>query len=319
MQRWVVVGVSAALVMSACTPDPQRVAALPPSCPGSDEPAYAYTTASDSGVDIFGLRPDGDVVQLTQDGGSSSPSFTPDGRSIVFSRANPGRPGASSPPSADSVWIMRADGSEPREVLRLSRVDSVSVSPDGTRLAVTGQVRTDRPDGGVYVAGIDGDGVRRVYSPPGRGQHLFGYPPAWSPDGSEVAVSITANGRFAIYAISVADGSWREVTAAESVSDPSWSADGSTISFISEVPQRGENPYDVFTVPATGGEPRRAASDADAMTTSATDGAAWLIQRQGSDHELVLTDAEGAVDRLVLPPLQVEQIGTATVAPCALL
>jgi len=214
---------------------------------------------------------------------------------------------------------MRADGSEPREVLRLSRVDSVSVSPDGTRLAVTGQVRTDRPDGGVYVAGIDGDGVRRVYSPPGRGEHLFGYPPAWSPDGSEVAVSITANGRFAIYAISVADGSWREVTAAESVSDPSWSADGSTISFISEVPQRGENPYDVFTVPATGGEPRRAASDADAMTTSATDGGAWLIQRQGSDHELVLTDAEGAVDRLVLPPLEVEQIGTATVAPCALL
>lgn len=135
-------------------------------------------------------------------------------------------------------------------------------------------------------------------------------------------MSITANGRFAVYAISTQDGAWRSVTEAETVSDPAWSADGSTISFLSAVPRRGENTYEVFTVAAAGGEARRIAIRADTLNTATTDGSGWLVQRsQEQDqwtHQLVLVDDAGEMDRLVLPPLEIEHIGAAALAPCAL-
>ena len=307
------------LALTGCSA-PARVAALPPACPGSSAAAYAYTTANDSTVDIVGVGPTG-VAALTDDGRSSSPSFTPDGRSIVFARSDVGAPTASSPAAASTVWIMGSDRSQPRELLRMAVVDSVSVSPEGTRLAIIGQTRAYRPDSAVYVAGIDGGGLRRVYAPPNDGQLLFGDPPAWSPDGTEVAVVITANGRFALYAIGTADGAWRSVTEVANASDPSWSADGSTLSFVSSVPRRGQDPRVLFTVDAAGGQPQPRVFDVESATASSADGASWLGHREAftdpPSHELVLVDTDGVVDRMPLPPPDIH-VGTSTLAPCAL-
>lgn len=239
--RWTVATCVVVVVLTGCTGEPERVSALPPSCPGSDLPAYAYSTANESSIGISAVRPDGEVVRLTNDAMSSSPSYTPDGRSIVFVRRAVGASTAGSPATGSSVWIVGSDGSQQRELLRMTVVDSVSVSPDGQQLAMIGQLRTDRPDRGVYVAGIDGGGLRRVYAVPNDGQYLFGDAAAWSPDGTEVAVAITANGRVALYAIAIKDGAWRSVTEAVSVADPSWSGDGSVLSFVSTVPRRGED------------------------------------------------------------------------------
>jgi len=308
------------ILCASCTAGPERDDTLPPSCPGSDDPAYAYTTADDSAVNIMGLRPDAELVALTTDGGSSSPSFTPDGTSIVFARAYPGQPGASSPPSADSVWIMNADGSDPQELMRMTTVDSVSVSPDGTRMVVIGQQRSDRPDGGLYVADIDGRALRRVHAPPGH-QVLFGDAPAWSPDGSEVAVVVTAGGQFAVYAVSVSDGSAREVTRSASVSHMSWSTDGATVSFVALVPRRGEDGRAVVAVDAAGGESRRVVSDIDASTMASADGTSWLAHRISFEdvpvHDLLLTGAAGETAVVALPVPDGHLVSTA-LAPCAL-
>lgn len=320
--RWTVVTCALGFVLAGCTGEPDRVSALPPSCPGSDLPAYAYSTANDSVVDIVGVWPDGEVRALTHDGGSSIPSFTPDGASIVFARAAPGTPGASSPPNADSVWIMAADASDPRELLRMPYVASAAVSPDGTQLAVIGQADSDSRRSALYVAGIDGSGLREIYEPPG-GEGLSGDLPAWRPDGAEVAVVRTKGDAFALFSIAVADGSWREVTRAVSVSDPSWSVDGATLSFISVSPSRGEeSQYDVYTVPAAGGEPRRVLGPADTLVTADMDGRRWLVQRAAAvdgtpRHELLLVDADDTLDRMSLPTPD-RFVVSGSLAPCAL-
>lgn len=319
--RWIAVKAVLVLVVTGCTGQPARVSALPPSCPGSDLPAYAFGTAYESSVGISAVRPDGEVVRLTNDAMSSSPSFTPNGRSIVFVRSAVGAPTAGSPADGSSVWIMGADGSQQRELLRMTVVDSVSVSPDGQQLAMIGQLRTDRPDRGVYVAGIDGGGLRRVYSVPNDVRYLFGDAPAWSPDGTEVAVAITDNGRVALYAIAIMDGAWRSVTEAVSVADPSWSADGSVLSFVATVPRRGENDSTLFAVDAAGGQPRQVVADVQVGTMAAADATRWLAHKFGPEngppHELLLVGPGGVLDRIELPTPD-GYVVSATLAPCAL-
>lgn len=114
----------------------------------------------------------GHVRQLTRfsafPGGASSPSWSPDGRHILFSgktsRAEGARP---------DVWVLAADGSSLRRVL--VQAADPAWSPDGRSIAFARR-------GDLYTAAADGSRVRRITR---TRDHESG--PSWSPDGAWIA------------------------------------------------------------------------------------------------------------------------------------
>jgi hypothetical protein len=90
--------------------------------------------------------------------------------------------------------VMNADGSDQR---RLARGSGPSFSPDGTKLAYGGPQEAP----GIYVANVDGSGVRRLTSGLDGG-------PVWSPDGAQIAFVRAAawNGPWSLDAVGTDGG-----------------------------------------------------------------------------------------------------------------
>jgi hypothetical protein len=106
-------------------------------------------------ANLFKSRPDGgDVTQLTSYSGGemiSNPAWAPDGSGIAYYRhAEHGVPA--------NLWVMGADGSDPREILQeLRYYDPPAWSPDGAQLAVPGYYDQDSGEGGgLYLVSVDG-------------------------------------------------------------------------------------------------------------------------------------------------------------------
>lgn len=182
----------------------------------------------------------------------SAPSFSPDGRRIVFLRSARFRGGYI--PTFE-VWVMGADGSRPRRLTR-DAIGPTSWSPDGRALLVERIVRPPGQTISTFLPGVelwriaaDGAGRQRLTS----GSDDSGG--VWSPDGRHIAfvrTSITMNKRIAlgsagipsavtdtIYAIR-ADGSDLTTLATQSLS-PVYSPDGARIAFVSVRDHGGES------------------------------------------------------------------------------
>jgi TolB protein len=117
--------------------------------PRGDRIAFASETGQDFGRDIYLLDvASGGITQLTYSPTvyKAGVSFSPDGKRIAFTRADPGQ--------LESIFVMDADGTR---VTRLTQgYDFLPRwSPDGKRIAFTNF-------GGVYTMLADGSGVRQV-------------------------------------------------------------------------------------------------------------------------------------------------------------
>ena len=102
-------------------------------------------------------------------------SYAPDGRSIVFTRTEDDDTGR--------LWIMDADGSNPRQLIERTVGLGTSFSPDGT------MVLADGYDGTVFTVDVDSGQIRKIPKPT-----ESGYGARWSPDGEWVVLSIHMDG-----------------------------------------------------------------------------------------------------------------------------
>ena len=142
-----------------------------------------------------------------------------------------------------------------------------AVSPDGSRLAYVG-TGDDRPDLGpprerddqIFIAGIDGTGVRQVTHAPNGA-----WSPAWSPDGTRIAYEALDSGHLlGLYVLNVASGESTQITGVnadyERAGDaslrpaqplePQFTPDGSSLVYTG-----GSNGHPViWIVPVAGGD-----------------------------------------------------------------
>jgi len=159
------------------------------------------------------------LVPLTHgEGDVRSPTFAPDGNSVVYSSDRGGQ---------WDLWVGLVSGGPPVQITDTAEYEGQpSWSPDGSRVAFTrGRFGRDRP--GIFVMPALGGDARRIVE--------NALDPEWSPDGRWIAYAEVSEGWARITKISVAAGGDPvPVTSLEEGffhRSPGWSPDGRTIVF----------------------------------------------------------------------------------------
>ena len=173
----------------------------------------AFMSNRAGNFDVYTMRGT-NVVQLTTDPADDSrPSWSADGRRIVFVRAGSG---------FTEIWKMRADGSGQRRLTRTRSFNDAPVfSPDGTKIAWDG-------DHDIWTMNADGSGQLDVTNDPATDTS-----PSWSPDGTRIVFDSDRSGTREIYSM-LPDGTGvTQLTTDGLNTDPDWSPDGQRIVFVS--------------------------------------------------------------------------------------
>jgi TolB protein len=166
----------------------------------------ARTVDGETDIWLLDARSGATVRQLTTGGGIDiSPSFTPDGRRVVFSSERGGTP---------SIYAVSADGGTPTRVTPFGgRLTDPVVSPDGRRVAFVVQ----HGSFDVWVSNLDGTGLVEITRGQGDNED-----PTWSPDGRYLAFTSTRRGRSELW-ISTDNGRYQApLTQSGGWSQPSW-------------------------------------------------------------------------------------------------
>jgi len=177
--------------------------------------------------------------QVTDTAGvETSPTLSPDGKTVVF---------ASDRDGSFQVYSQRV-GSRTSTALTSGPDNSApAFSPSGERIAF----RSERDGGGIFLMSASGESVTRVSSE--------GHTPSWSPKGDELVLShgafFSPNDASAsapgLIAVDIASGRSREVLRGTQVAmQPAWSPHGQRIAFFSLRQNSGQR--DIFTVAADG-------------------------------------------------------------------
>lgn len=169
-----------------------------------DGSMIVFTSTRDGDLDIYTMRVDGtDVRRLTSTVGyDGGPFFSPDGSLIVYRSWHPETPDEVAEyhtlladglvrPSRMEIWVMRADGSEQRQVTTLGGANFAPYfHPDGRRVIFASNHHDPRSRNfDLYLVNLDGTGLERVTTSP-----EFDAFPMFSPDGTRL---VFASNRYA--------------------------------------------------------------------------------------------------------------------------
>lgn len=174
-------------------------------------------------------------------GSVGSPSFSPDGKKIVFSKMDDPRINF-----RYKLYIMNSDGTNMKEFLNFGDTNLLSPtwSPDGKKIAFVARKSSIGGQGGLYIVAADNPASISCLSEilPSRDQ------PSWSPDSRMIAFSseelsskrLSTNSYVevdvgGIYIIDIYNKNCKKII--NLASQPSWSPDGKRLAY------EGENGY----------------------------------------------------------------------------
>jgi Tol biopolymer transport system component len=143
-----------------------------------------------------------DLEQVSVDPWYMAPTFSQDGRSVLFTMPTVVGSGPAGRQLRWDTWSVPASGGDPALVRR--NATGADAEPGGDSIAFVGarEVDGEFKFGPLYVARSDGSDVRKLVD----GEIFF---PRWSPDGSELAYA--DGGRNGLIVLDVATGETRQV------------------------------------------------------------------------------------------------------------
>lgn len=160
-----------------------------------------------------------------------------------------------------------------------------ALSPDGKRICFA--MRTSGGDTDIFVANLDGSGMRNITNHP-----AIDTSPAWSPSGSQIAFISSRGGRAGQVYICDADGANvdRILKEGGDADSPSWSPDGRWIAFHWK--PRMRTYYDLFIAEISTKKINQLTTDSGSNESPswAPDGRHLVFQsnRTGSDHIYIM-------------------------------
>ncbi len=250
--------------------------------------------------DIFSANPDGtDEINLTNTdhGREMDPTWSPDGTRIAFASNRDGN---------FDIYTMAADGTDVQQVSFLPTGESWQFvnsyeptwSPDGTQIAFTGyRAEESWPD--IYRASVGQTADTYAEQPvTDTTDFLSAAQPDWSPDGTAMLYTgYWDQWTTDVWRINVDGTGAVNLTDPESEFDgtdvdPSWSADGTRVTWVSDGEQ-GHTGVDVYAMQADG--TGRVAATSDGIEKYepefSPDGTQILYQMNYYDPEIWVVDA----------------------------
>jgi TolB protein len=152
-----------------------------------------------------------------------TPAFSPDAKTLAFSRANDEGTDIYTLNIKDHCCLQRLT------VGRFSDNLSPTYSPDGQRIAFV-STRAGQPQ--VYVMAADGTD-EQLFAPFDYGVTGASYAPDWSPDGQSVAFHRDVGGTYQVFVLDVRTRAVRQLTSIGRNEDPTWAPDGRHMAFVS--------------------------------------------------------------------------------------
>lgn len=185
--------------------------------PSPDGTRVAFDSDRDGERAVYVADSDGrNVRRISGEGFAAVPSWSPDGRSLAYVRAEPARP------RVWNLWTMELQSGQERRLTSHSVGQPWGASwfPDGRRIAYSHEDR-------LIVRDLI-SGAQRIYPSPKKGRLVR--TPAVSPDGRRVMFQVFRDGAWLL---EMADGSMRRVLADPSAEEYTWSPDGKRVAYHS--------------------------------------------------------------------------------------
>ncbi len=185
--------------------------------PSPDGARIAFDSDRDGERAVYVADADGKHVRrVTGEGFAAIPSWSPDGQSLAFVRAEEGKL------DVWNLWTTDLSAGSFRRLTKYSigRPWGASWFPDGKRIAYSYEDRlivldTER-------------GIERVYTSPRKGRLVR--TPSVSPDGSRVMFQVSGDGAWLL---ELRDGSLRRILDDPSADQYTWAPDGSRVAYYS--------------------------------------------------------------------------------------
>ena len=223
---------------------------------GHVHPMHGFPTSEIYVMDADG----GNLRRLTNNpAGDGNPSWSPDGKRIVFTSDRDGH-FMDLPRPTTEIYVMDVDGRNARNLTNHPSSDSSpSWSPDGKRIAFDSN-RDGRFNWEIYVIDADGRNLQRLTNNPDDDGWADDRYPSWSPDGKRIIFSARRDGHFEnkfavtyeIYAMDADGGNQRRLTENRNNDRyPVWSPDGKRIAFMADRKGNFEQ-FDIYVMDADG-------------------------------------------------------------------